>query len=101
MSDIERTDYDSNVSDEEWAIIEPMLAQEKQKSSGGRPMKYEYRDIINAILYVLETDCQWREVPHDFPPYDAVFHHYNKWRKSGFWERLNQALSEAEAPSDR
>ena len=56
MQVVERNDYDSNVSDEEWAIIEPMLEQEKP--TAGRPMEYAYRDIINGIFYLLKTGCQ-------------------------------------------
>ena len=92
MQVVERNDYDSNVSDEEWAIIEPMLEQEKP--TAGRPMEYAYRDIINGIFYLLKTGCQWRALPHDFPPYDTVYYHYNKWKRNGFWQRLNQALVE-------
>lgn len=52
------------------------------------------REIVNAIFYVLKTGCQWRWLPHGFPPAGTVYHYYNTWRKDGTWRRINDALRE-------
>ena len=54
----------------------------------------ELRRIADAVFYLLRAGCQWRALPHDFPPWPAVFHHYAKWRRRGTWERINAALRE-------
>ena len=71
--------YSSDVSDAEWAILEPFL-QSKQ-TSGVR--KYPLREVWNAILYVQRNGCKWEDLPHDFPPYEAVYITKYRWEKSG------------------
>jgi transposase len=51
------------------------------------------REVMNAILYVLWTGCQWDGLPHDFPAKGTVYHYFNTWRKDGRWERMNRILS--------
>jgi transposase len=86
---MERRAYATDVSDEEWAIMQPYIPT---PLPGGRPAKWERREIVNAILYVLKTGCAWQLLPHDFPPYSTVFWYFRQWRKDGTWERLNGAL---------
>jgi transposase len=50
------------------------------------------RDILDAILYLLRTGCQWRQLPHDFPPWGTVASQYHRWRRDGLWERIHNAL---------
>jgi putative transposase len=50
------------------------------------------RALVNAILYVLRTGCEWRQLPHDFPPWGAVASQFYRWREAGVWERLHHAL---------
>ena len=83
--------YPSDLSDEEWSILKPLLAR---KSKVGRSQTYELRDIVNAVFYLVRTGAQWRYLPHDYPPWPDVYDHYAKWRKSGTWERINQSLRE-------
>jgi putative transposase len=57
-------------------------------------MRLDLRAVINAILYVLRTGCQWRYLPSEYPNYNSVYYHYHKWCWNGTWERLNTALRE-------
>jgi putative transposase len=64
-----RKPYPSDLTDPQWKILERMIPVAKP---GGRPPKYERRELLNGILYVLRTGCAWRELPHDLPPWDTV-----------------------------
>jgi len=90
--------YDSDVTDEQWTQLAPLLPP----AGLGRPQQHDLRIIINALLYVLRTGCQWRMLPHDFPPWSTVYHHFRKWRDDGAWEPVLQALrQQARVHSDR
>ena len=52
------------------------------------------REVVNTILYLNRTGCQWDMLPHDLPSKGTVYHYYNTWRKDGTWQRMNQALRE-------
>ena len=86
-----RKRYTSDLTDHEWAILEPLLPPAKH---GGRPRTVNLREVLNAIFYVLKTGCQWANLPGDFPPSGTVFDYYNTWRKEKVWQRLNDALRE-------
>ena len=63
------------------------------KHSGrGRKRKWELRLVVNTILYVVYTGCQWRMLPHDFTPWPSVYNHFNKWCKDGSWFLIHQSL---------
>jgi putative transposase len=83
--------YPSDLSDDEWSILHPLLARQ---SKVGRRLTYELRDIVGAMFYLLRTGAQWRLLPHEDPPWRAVYPHFAKWRRDGTWERVNQALRE-------
>lgn len=83
--------YPSDLSDAQWAILEPLIPQAKP---GGHPRTVEMREILNAILYVLCTGCQWRALPRDFPPWSTVWSYFRRWRISGEWERIHTTLRE-------
>ena len=85
--------YPSDMTDEEWAILEPFIPPAR---SGGRPRTVEMREIVNAILYILRSGCQWRMLPYKFPPWSTVWTYVRTWRKTGDWERMHTALREAE-----
>lgn len=87
-----RTPYPSDLSDREWEILQPLLPSPRRDV---RPRKYALREIVNAIRYVQRTGCSWRMLPHDFPPYYAVFYTFHVWRRSGVWQRVHAALHEA------
>ena len=86
-----RKPYPTDLSDAEWACLEPHLPAPK---ATGRPRIHSLRDILNAIFYVLRSGCPWRLLPHDFPPWKTVFHYFRKWCIDGIWERINRALRE-------
>jgi putative transposase len=86
-----RKTYPTDLSDTEWARIEPHLPVPK---ASGRPRTHSPREILNAIFYVLRSGCAWRLLPHDFPPWKSVHHYFRIWRIDGVWERLNTALRE-------
>src|SRR6202030_3687025 len=81
--------YSSDLSDAEWAMIEPRLPQRNRL---GRPPKTETRNVVNALLYMVRTGCQWRQLPREFPPYTTVQHYFYGWRDGGGLERINFAL---------
>jgi putative transposase len=83
--------YPNDLTDDEWEIVRPLIPQAKR---GGRPRTVNMREVLNAIIYVLKTGCQWDHLPHDFPPKGRVYHYFNTWRKDGTWARMNDALRE-------
>jgi putative transposase len=89
---MERQSYPTDLTDGQWQVIEGVLPPAKGK--GGRPRTYELREIWNAIFYQVRSGCAWRLLPHDFPPYNDVWEHFYRWRKSGLIERVHDALRE-------
>jgi transposase len=85
-----RRAYPDDVTDEEWVIIEPILT--KQKTRRGRKPKYSKRELLDAMLYLLRTGCQWRHLPHDFPPWKSVYTQFLRWKQKGVFEELNKQL---------
>lgn len=90
-----RQPYPTDVSDVQWLILEPLLLAVLSFSGRGRRRQVDLREIINAIFYVLRTGCAWRLLPHDFPAWQTVYGYFRRWRDSGLWEQLNDALREA------
>ncbi|HSD85468.1 MAG TPA: transposase, partial [Anaerolineae bacterium] len=85
-----RKKYPTDLTDEEWRILEPLAPAIK---SGGRPANYTRREILNAILYVLRSGCQWRMFPHDLPNWQTVYTYSRNWRLAGGGERIHESLS--------
>jgi transposase len=77
--------YPSDTSDEQWAVIEPLLPQ---VNTGGRPEKHPRRAIVDAILYVVRTGCAWRQLPADFPPWQTVYWYFNRWEQDNVTEKI-------------
>jgi transposase len=91
--------YSSDVTDAEWALLLPRLPQRKPL---GRPPKTERRSVVNALLYMARTGCQWRLLPREFPPYSTVQHYFYAWRDNGTLERINfELLLEAREAAGR
>ena len=84
-----REAYPSDLTDAQWALIEPRLPP---PAACGRPCQYARREIFNAILYVDRTGCQWRYLPHDLPPYRSVFGYFVRWQEDGTFARLHDLL---------
>jgi putative transposase len=83
--------YPSDMSDDEWAILEPLLPPSKP---GGRPRSANMREVMNGIFYVLRGGIPWRFLPKEFPPWKTVYHYFRFWRMEGTWEMLNTRLRE-------
>src|SRR2546421_10259979 len=80
--------YPSDVTDEQWALLEPLLPV----YPGGRPRQTDVRDVLAAIFYVLRTGCQWRYLPKDFPPKSTVWRYFDEWRHNGTLETIHDLL---------
>ena len=81
--------YASDLTDAEWALIEPHMPAIKRL---GRPRATELRNVLDAILYIARTGCQWRMLPKDFPPFTTVQGYFYDWRDDGLFEKINFAL---------
>jgi len=81
--------YSTDLTDRQWRIIEPFFIRENR---GKHLQKYTKRKLINAVLYLNKTGCQWRLLPNDFPPHDTVWSFYRRAKESGLWERIMDAL---------
>jgi putative transposase len=81
--------YPTDMTDAEWALLEPFLAQNE---GPGAPREVETRAIVDALFYKLRTGCQWRMLPTDFPKWRTVYYYWDKWSSDGTWERVNSAL---------
>jgi transposase len=77
--------YPSDTSDEQWAVIEPLLPP---VNTGGRPEKHPRRAVVDAILYVVRTGCAWRQLPADFPPWQTVYWYFNRWEQAKATEKI-------------
>ena len=86
-----RKAYETDVTDEQWAQIEPTLAR---NGTWGRPREVDLRAVVNAIFYLVRTGCQWRLLPRDFPHPSTVRYYFDKWRADGTWVALNDRLRE-------
>jgi putative transposase len=84
-----RKAYPSDLNDNEWAIIEPLIPPAK---AGGSPRRVDMREVLNGIYYINRAGCAWRMLPHDFPPYQTIHGYYNQWRKDGTWALMNEEL---------
>ena len=90
MDTASRQAYPSDLTDAEWAIIEPLLPP---PVPAGAPRKVDLRELINAISYVLTTGCAWKALPHDFlTPEGTVRDYFHRWRRSGLWQRIHDPL---------
>ena len=81
--------YPSDLSDAEWALIEPHIPPAKR---GGRRREVDVREVLQGVLYVLETGCQWRHLPKDFPPRSTVWAYFDLWRYDGTLDRIDETL---------
>jgi putative transposase len=86
-----RKPYPTDLSDEAWEWIAPILAQ---RAGPGRPRTVDIREIANAIFYLDKTGCQWEMLPHDFPDYRHVNYYYLEWTRSGVWDQVLDRLRE-------
>jgi putative transposase len=83
--------YPSDLTDEQWQLIQPLLPP---PSRVGRPRRICRRQVINAILYVNRTGCQWRQLPRDFPNWRTVYDLFWTWQLWGLWQEIHDQLRE-------
>ena len=88
---MERYPYPTDVTDEQWSLIESHIPPEKP---GGRPRTVIMREVINGILYLNRTGCSWRMLPHDLPPWGTVHYYYRRFRREGAWSNIHDRLRE-------
>lgn len=81
--------YPSSLSDEQWLLISALIPKPK---SGGRPRSTSERQIIDAVMYVLKTGCQWRQLPSEFPHWRTVYGYFADWGKIGVWKKVQRKL---------
>ncbi len=81
--------YDSDLSDAEWEIIQPLLPRPK---SGGRVPTVDRRAVLNGIFYTMRSGCAWRLLPHDFPKWQTVYGFFRSWKKDGTWKKIHDKL---------
>ena len=81
--------YPSDLTDEEWAHIEPLIPPAKL---GGGKRRVKMREVVNAVMYVLSTGCQWRSLPKDLPPRSTVHDYLSLWTWDGTLDRIHHAL---------
>jgi putative transposase len=85
--------YPSDLTDREWAILEPLIPPPKP---GGHPRTVNLREVVNGIFYVLRGGIPWRFLSKDFPPWQTVYYYFWVWRREGVVERMNTILREQE-----
>jgi putative transposase len=86
-----RKKYPTDLGEREWLLIEKHFRVCYKK--GGRPLKHSKREVLSAIFYVLRTGCQWRYLPHDFPPWKTVYEQFRRWKKQGIFEKMNHDIT--------
>ena len=88
MTTLLRKPYLTDLSDAQWELISPLIVL----PTGGAPRTTDLREILNAILYQVRTGCQWRLLPHDFPPDGTVRDYFHRFKRSGLLETINDTL---------
>lgn len=96
-----RKAYRTDLTDEQWQLLEPLLPAAKNKH-GGRPREVSLREVVNTILYLNRTGCQWELLPHDLLPKSTVYDYFAQWRDDGTWTKIIAALrSQIRTEEDR
>ena len=83
-----RKPYPSDLTDEQWAIIEPLIPV----NTAGRPREVDMREVLNAIFYLNRSGCQWDMLPHDLPAKSTVYDYFAQWKADGTWQKILDAL---------
>ena len=92
--DRSRKKYPSDLTDEQWAIVEPLLPPAKPSPRGGRPRQVDMREVLNTLFYLNRSGCQWDMLPHDLLPKSTVYDYFVQWRDDGTWTKVVTALRE-------
>ena len=84
-----RPSYDTDLTDEQWLKISSLYPEANHR---GRPRTQDFREITNAILYLVRAGCAWRLLPHDFPKWQTVYYYFRRWQKEGIWPKIHDTL---------
>ena len=87
IEDKKRQAYPSDLTDAQWEVIKPLY-------SNMRVYKWSKRELTNALIYVAKTGCQWRQLPHDFPPFQTVYSFYRRAKEKNLWDKILELLVE-------
>jgi putative transposase len=90
--------YPSDMTDEQWEIIKGLIPPKKGR---GRPRTVDLRRVVDGIFYILRSGCQYRMLPHDFPPWETVYYYLRKWQGDGTIEAMHDALREQVREAER
>lgn len=86
-----RKAYPSDLTDDQWSVLEPLLPPDRTDRLG-RPPEVDLREVVNAILYLNRSGCQWDMLPHDLLPKSTVYQYFAQWRDDGTWQKLIDGL---------
>lgn len=89
---MKRKPYPSDLTDEQWALLEPLLPRLRRHRRPGRPRKTELREVVNALFYHAREGCTWRALPHDLPPWKTVYNYFQWWTWDGTWQKILDVL---------
>lgn len=87
-----RKSYPSDLTDAQWALLEPLVLAFENRVRPGPPREVDLREVVNTVLYLNRTGCQWRFLPHDLLPKSTVYDYFAKWRDHGLWPQIVAAL---------
>jgi putative transposase len=88
-----RKAYPSDLTDAQWTIVEPLIPAPRS-NRGGRPRELDMREVLNTLLYLNRSGCQWEMLPHDLLPKSSVYDYFAQWRDDGTWTKMVAALRE-------
>jgi len=92
QADRSRKAYPSDLTDEQWAIVAPLIPPAKSGPRGGHPRQVDMREVLNTLFYLNRSGCQWDMLPHDLLPKSTVYDDFAQWRDDGTWAKLGKAL---------
>jgi putative transposase len=94
QQDRSRKRYPSDLTDEQWAIVAPLIPPPKSSPRGGHPRTVNMREVLNTIFSLHRSGCQWDMLPHDLLPKSTVYDYFAQWRDDGTWAKMGKALRE-------
>lgn len=89
---MKRQAYPSDVTDQQWALIEALLPRRMRRGKPGRPREVDLREVLNALFYHAREGCSWRALPHDLPPWRTVYNYFQGWDEDGTWQKILDTL---------
>src|SRR5947209_19854937 len=92
MNICSRKPYASDLTDDQWAVLEPLLLTFEVRVRPGPVREVDLREVVNTLRYLNRTGCQWRMLPHDLLPKSTVYGYFRQWRQDGTWQQFVDAL---------